>query len=446
MLRGATHIWWSLIIASLVLLLGVGCDEWDKYWEEDSQPGFTPPPDTTAPVVRILAPAGGDSLTASPISGSSFSVELEASDDKGISKVELYIDDELTALFVEEPFSYIWDTTPLEEGSIHQLWAEALDTSDNATTTDTVFAVVFNAGPQIRLTAPETGALVAGEITLTAEPVDPRTPLLRIDFLVDGIPLGSASTSPFEVTWDSAIMEPGSHFLSAMAFGENNQIGISPFVQVSINNSPPRVRATFPEDGRRVAERGIVPFSATAVDTVHGSIGDSLVWVSDLDGEFGLGHYLRYDELSIGVHRVTASATNAWGLTGSHEIQVIVDTPTYDFCWDLYFPFLITSCYACHTPTDEEYYPESEYDMSSYNATLAGGKSLRELGLESVVPCKPESSLVWIKVYDETPPVGDPMPPPGDLQPLTPEQLERVRTWIEEGAPPPSTPGAEDGC
>lgn len=441
---GTSHRNWVLLIALLALALGAGCDEWDKYWEEDQQSIVGPPPDTTAPVVRILAPAGEDSAGAAPISGSSFSVELSASDDKEILEVDLYIDDELIALFAEGPYTYTWDTTPVDEGSIHSLWARAVDTSENEAFSDTVYAVVFNAGPQVTLVEPEAQSLVTGEITLRAEPVDPRVPITRVDFLVDGIPLGSSSTSPFEVDWDSAVLSPGDHFLSAMAFGENNAIGISPFIPVSINNSPPRVQATFPEDGRRVAKLGMVPFSAVAVDTVHGAIDDSLVWSSDLDGEFGRGPYLQYDELSVGVHRITVSASNAWGLTGSDEIQIVVrPEPTYSFCWDLYFPFLINTCYTCHTPNDETW-PEHEFDMSSFNTTLAGGRSLRELGIKTIVPCKPDSSLLWIKVSDETPPVGDPMPPPGDLQPLTPEQLEKVRTWIEEGAPPDG--GSEDGC
>jgi hypothetical protein len=75
---------------------------------------------------------------------------------------------------------------------------------------------------------------------------------------------------------------------------------------------------------------------------------------------------------------------------------------------------------------------------------MAGGKSYRELGLATVVPAKPESSLWWNKIYEESPWVGEPMPPREEYDRLEEEMLNWIRTWIHEGGAP--DPGQEDEC
>jgi hypothetical protein len=54
-------------------------------------------------------------------------------------------------------------------------------------------------------------------------------------------------------------------------------------------------------------------------------------------------------------------------------------------------------------------------------------------GAERVVPGDPEHSLVFLKVSMAKPPCGARMPFHGD--PLTAEQVDLIRAWIEGGAP-----------
>ena len=438
------------VIGSLLLLGSLtfglsSCEVVDEYWDKDPDLLLGPPPDLTPPEVRLIAPAGPDSANASPVGGREVAIEIQASDDHELSVVELYIDDGLELSLATPPFRFEWNTTELEEASIHAIWALATDTSDNTAWSDTLYAVVFNEGPQVVMRYPENGAFISGDVPLEVEPLDPRTPISRVDFLIDGLPIGSDSSSPFTIEWDSTVLPPGDHFLSAMAWGDNNALGIAPFVPVVLNNHPPRVRLTFPETRRTVARRGTVPFSASAIDTVHGAIGDSLVWTSDLDGPLGRGEYLRVTDLSPGVHRISVEAFNAWGLRATSEIDLIVnETPSYSYCFEIFLSFLLNKCYVCHNPGAPEI-GDSEFDMTSLATIAQGGRSLRELGIEALVPCKPDSSLFYVKIVDETPVVGTPMPPPGESVPLLPEEIEKLRIWIEEGAPPDE--GATDeGC
>jgi hypothetical protein len=236
-------------VAALTLVAFSGC-EWDKYWKSDGPVSpLAPPPDTTAPEVSVMTITGTDRLSASPVSGESFTIQIDARDDSAIESVQLTIDGTPAAMWDDAPFAYEWDTTSLEEGSVHAIWARAVDASENATTSDTVYAVVFNAGPRVIITAPAAGARVRGEVALAVEPVDPRIPIARVHLLLNGMPVAILSHAPFQTTWNTAEVGPGEYFLSAMAFGENGEVGISPLVRLAINNSPPRVAITSQAHG-----------------------------------------------------------------------------------------------------------------------------------------------------------------------------------------------------
>ena len=104
-------------------------------------------------------------------------------------------------------------------------------------------------------------------------------------------------------------------------------------------------------------------------------------------------------------------------------------TPTYGFRDHVAGEMLGPTCTTCHSPASP-YWPAHHLDLTSYAGLMAGGRSA---GYETIVPCRPESSLVWNKITQEVPWVGDPMPPRD--APVAPDILERIRTWILEGAP-----------
>lgn len=72
-------------------------------------------------------------------------VEATASDDNGISRVELYTDTTLWQTLTAPPFSFLLDTTPLSNGT-HTIWVRAYDTilqpgtASVSVVTDNIFA------------------------------------------------------------------------------------------------------------------------------------------------------------------------------------------------------------------------------------------------------------------------------------------------------------------
>ena len=102
----------------------------------------------------------------------------------------------------------------------------------SSTTSDTVtfgpgegiawlFTATPEAGPAVRISQPLNGATVAGTVTLLAESTDSPA---RVDFLVDGTVVGSASSAPYSITWNASSVTPNkSHSIVARAY--NSQGG-----------------------------------------------------------------------------------------------------------------------------------------------------------------------------------------------------------------------------
>ncbi len=102
--------------------------------------------------------------------------------------------------------------------------------------------------PTITITSPTAGASLTGAANLTATTVS--TPgVANVQFLVDGIAIGSAVTSAnstFATTWTTNSVSNGTHTLTAVATDNLNQSTTSAGVSVSISNSgPPPASATF---------------------------------------------------------------------------------------------------------------------------------------------------------------------------------------------------------
>ena len=70
--------------------------------------------------------------------------------------------------------------------------------------------------PNVILTSPVDGAQIDGLAALTATASDPQG-ITSVDFLVDGVQVGSDSSSPYAVTWDTDQVVDGPHTITARA-------------------------------------------------------------------------------------------------------------------------------------------------------------------------------------------------------------------------------------
>jgi thermitase len=92
--------------------------------EPAPEPEPTPEPDTTPPTVSITSPDEG-----ATVEGTVW-VIVSATDDVGVTKVELYVNGTLHGTKTGTPYDFTWDSTTVADGS-HTLTARAFDDAGN---------------------------------------------------------------------------------------------------------------------------------------------------------------------------------------------------------------------------------------------------------------------------------------------------------------------------
>jgi galactose oxidase-like protein/Big-like domain-containing protein/Kelch motif protein len=128
--------------------------------------------------------------------------------------------------------------------------------------------------PTATITAPTGGSTVSGVVTLTATATD-NVGVTRVDFYVNTTLVGSASSAPYQVTWDSRSRANGDIALNAQAFDAagNYRSSANVFVTIANGTPPPTVSSLSPNS----ATAGGVAFTLTVNGTNFVS-GSSVRW------------------------------------------------------------------------------------------------------------------------------------------------------------------------
>ena len=93
--------------------------------------------------------------------------------------------------------------------------------------------------PSINLTAPAAGATVSGTVTLTANASASQAyglTVTSVEFKIDGTSVGTATTSPYTVMWNSAAVDNGSHSLTAQVTDNAGGVTVTPAVNINVQN------------------------------------------------------------------------------------------------------------------------------------------------------------------------------------------------------------------
>ena len=200
-----------------------------------------------------------------------------------------------------------------------------------------VAVIVYNTGdttaPSVSITAPIPGAIVSGNVTVSANASD-SVGVVGVQFLLDGAPLGAEDTAaPYSVTWSSTGVADGPHQVSARARDAAGNQGTAPGVAVSVYNTgdttPPAVTMTAPLAGATVS--GNVTVSANASDSVGVAGVQFLLNGSPLGAEDTTAPYsVAWSSTGVadGPHQLSARARDAAGnQTTAAAVSVIVYNP-----------------------------------------------------------------------------------------------------------------------
>jgi Bacterial Ig domain/Fibronectin type III domain len=99
-------------------------------------------------------------------------------------------------------------------------------------------AYVQQIPPSVTIVGPNEGSTVSGSVQLSAV-VDDDTPVTLVQFLVDNVPVGAATRTPFTSTWDSSTVGANApHILTARATDALGRSANSAFVTISVETRP----------------------------------------------------------------------------------------------------------------------------------------------------------------------------------------------------------------
>jgi subtilisin family serine protease len=221
--------------------------------------------DTQVPTAQITSPAANGSVTGL------VNVTASASDNVGVTAVDLFVNGVFESSDHTAPYSLPLDTLTLSDTEPQQLTVRAYDANGNVGTSSVVNVNVvheFNP-PIVTLTAPTNGGQVGAATTLRATATDPSG-VQHVQFVVDDEILATVQTptsgSTYEFSWDGRNVAPGAHTIRAQAIDRRSMLGQSSTLNftVFVDSTLPTVSLTAPASGASVT--GTVNITANASD------------------------------------------------------------------------------------------------------------------------------------------------------------------------------------
>jgi subtilisin family serine protease len=182
--------------------------------------------DTTAPTASITAPAGGTTVSGQT------TVSVNAADNIGVSKVELYKNGALYATATTAPYNFFWDTTTTVNGS-YSLTAKAYDAAGNLGTSTAVSVTVSNTAtgsdtvaPVATISNPTSDVVVSGKVSVNASATD-NIGVVEMDVYIDGVLKTTSTSGSVSYSWNTNGngTKKGTHTITVKAYDAAGNVG-----------------------------------------------------------------------------------------------------------------------------------------------------------------------------------------------------------------------------
>jgi N-acetylneuraminic acid mutarotase len=291
--------------------------------------------DISPPTCGLTSPAEGARLRGA------VTVTATASDNRGVTKVEFFVDSELRQVDFTAPYEWIWDTTGDGDGA-HSLKAIAHDEATN-TAEDSRAVALDNTPPQVLSTDPTSGetavSLDANVVATFSEAIDPATIGDATFLLKDQAETPVAGTVSYNPVTLTATFDPATNFAEGGSYTATLKGGAGNIADPTGNplaadyvwtftaadTTPPAVAITHPGDGARV--RALVGITADASDNV--SVARVEFYVNDVLESTDTAAPYGYDWNTIGLeetaYTLKAVAWDAAGNSCEDAVSVTVD-------------------------------------------------------------------------------------------------------------------------
>jgi hypothetical protein len=252
--------------------------------------------DNTAPTAALGAPAQGAQLRGT------VQVSAAASDNVGVVKVEFYADGVLLDTDFSAPYETSWNSASVTDG-VHTLTAQVHDAAGNTASSAGGEVTVDNTAPVTALSSPAQGARLRRIVQVSATASDNQA-VVQVEFYANGTLIGTDTTAPYDVSWNSASSPDGSVTLTTRAYDPAGNVTVSAGLTVWVDNAAPTVAITSPQNGATLL----------LSTTIEASAGDNV----------GVTQVVFYDGATVIGTDTTAPYSVNWNLVwvpkGSHTL------------------------------------------------------------------------------------------------------------------------------
>ena len=197
------------------------------------------------PSVTITSPQNNATV------GGNVTIQASATDDRGIQKVEFYIDNEKKFTDMGSPYSWVWDTSNYSVGQ-HTIKVIAYDTSGKTAsseiTVNVSHDVVTDNPPYVSITSPQNGSTVSGEITIQISATD-DIGISKVELYIGSNKIADLTSSPYRYNLNTSSYPNGTYTLKAVAYDTTNQTAQDQ-ITITISNStppPPQQQDSIPQ-------------------------------------------------------------------------------------------------------------------------------------------------------------------------------------------------------
>ena len=231
--------------------------------------------DDESPIGYIKNPITGQTVNGL------VSIEVEATDNKAIQYVSIFINNEIKITHLSEPFNYNWNTELEPDDLVYSIYAVIVDVDNNRTTIPPISVTVNNqlpidvTPPTGALTSPPAGSTVYGNVSIQVTAADDQL-VDYIEFYIDGNLDGtydcSGPSCSASYDWNTTTESEGEHVVQVILVdGWNNSTVLTP-ISVIVDNIDqddihPTAVITEPASGQTVS--GDVLVETLVIDNIE---------------------------------------------------------------------------------------------------------------------------------------------------------------------------------
>jgi hypothetical protein len=173
-------------------------------------------------------------------------ITANVTDDKGVSKVEFYLDNTLKNTDTTSPYTWTLDTWQINNGT-HSVKVVAYDTS-NQTGEKNIIIIVQNSGtnnpPQVSILSPTNNSTVSGNVNIIVNATDDVS-VSKVEFYIDNDLYITDTEAPYTWQWDTTSVPNGQHTIKVKAYDNTKQTAedsVSVNVSNNLSDSAPNVQ------------------------------------------------------------------------------------------------------------------------------------------------------------------------------------------------------------